>query len=192
MFGIDDSARSRRQDCKSATSISGLAGCCLLSAVLCTPYSSATELRPRPRALLRTCLRHAHDGANSRSLSPSSNQKGVGRGAHAAYRHERRHSIGYLQALVCLRAAPSCWCISSLARGLSYLLQISTSIQTCRELGEPIQPISGRCSENCHTASPASLEEAFVCYPIRPPAWGSLTSSMRRQRGRCLSLWPSS
>jgi hypothetical protein len=155
MFGIDDSARSRRQDCKSATSISGLAGCCLLSAVLCTPYSSATELRPRPRALLRTCLRHAHDGANSRSLSPSSNQKGVGRGAHAAYRHERRHSIGYLQALVCLRAAPSCWCISSLARGLSHLLQISTSIQTCR--ASWASPSSPYPADAAKTATPHRL-----------------------------------
>jgi hypothetical protein len=108
MFGIDDSACQRLQVCYIDLRLgmwysdSGVA--------VCYPalFSSATE--HRPRALLRTCLRHANDGANSRSLSPSSNQKGVGRGAHAADRHERRQSIGYLRTLV---LHLSCWCISS-------------------------------------------------------------------------------
>jgi hypothetical protein len=176
MFGIDDSACQRLQVCYIDLRLGTL-----LSVIHC---STPLPTEQRPRALLRTCLRHAHDGANSRSLSPSSNQKGVGRGAHAASRHERRPSIGYLQTLVSLRAAPSCWCISSLARGLSY-----RSPPTSKPAASWASP-SGRCSENCHTASPASLEKAFVCYPIRPPAWGSPSPSMRRRRGRCLSLLP--
>lgn len=69
---------------------------------------------------------------------------------HAAFTHDIRLSIGYCSALVRMRAAPSCWCISSLARGLSYL---STYIQTCRQLGEPVEgpyPADGAKSATPH------------------------------------------
>jgi hypothetical protein len=144
MFGIDDSACQRLQVCYIDLRLGTL-----LSVIHC---STPLPTEQRPRALLRTCLRHAHDGANSRSLSPSSNQKGVGRGAHAASRHERRPSIGRLQTLVSLRAAPSCWCISSLARGLSY-----RSPPTSKPAANWASPSSPYPADAAKTATPHRL-----------------------------------
>lgn len=75
-------------------------------------------------------------------MAPSSNQKGVGRGAHAAFRLYGQERIGWVVRLMRLRAAPNCWCIiSSLARGLSDGRGVELPLHlltTCRELAESI------------------------------------------------------